>query len=150
MEHLLRYRASYPLPPFARATVADVMHVGVISCPPDADVDTVARAMATHRIHAVVVDGVVPEDGGERLVWGIVSDLDLLSATRVSGEEPTAARLAAGEVVTIDPAEQLERAAQLMLEHDVNHLVVASSESGRPLGVVSALDLAAAIAWGTA
>jgi CBS domain-containing protein len=150
MEHLLRYRTGSPLPPFAQATVADVMHVGIISCPPDADVATVARAMATHRMHAVVVDGIVSEEGGERLVWGIVSDLDLLAGMRAGEERPTAARLAGGEIVTIDPAEPLERAAQLMIDHKVHHLVVASSESGRPLGVISGLDLAAAIGWGTA
>lgn len=50
--------------------------------------------------------------------------------------------------MTIGPAEPLEQAAQVMREHRVNHLVVVSPESGRPVGVVAALDFAAAIAWG--
>lgn len=149
MEHLLRYRAPRLLPSFARATVGDVMNVGVIGCAPDADVEMVAAIMASHRIHSVVVDGIMREDGGERLVWGIVSDLDLLRSAPGRGAA-TAAQLASGEIVTVDPSDSLERAAQLMCEHDVNHLVVVSPASGRPSGILSALDLAATIAWGRA
>lgn len=148
MEHLLGYRAMQMLPAFERATVGDVMHVGVIGCPPEADVETIASAMATNRIHSVVVDGILQDERGERLVWGIVSDLDLLRAAGPERRTATAGQLAATEAVTADPGDSLERAAQLMVEHDVSHLVVASPDSGRPLGVVSALDLAAAIAWG--
>lgn len=150
MENLIRYRGTYLLPPFSRATVADVMHVGVIGCPPDADVETIAQAMAAHRIHAVVVEGIVTDAVGEHFVWGIVSDLDLLRARRGGETDATASQLAATEIVTVTPAEPLERAAQVMVEHEVNHLVVVSAGSARPLGVISALDIAHAIAWGEA
>jgi len=148
MEHILRYQ-NRPLPSFENATIGDVMHVGVIGVPPEADIETIARALASNRIHCLVVDGVIREDGrGERLVWGTITDLDLLRAAGVRGEQLTAARLAATEAVTAYPSDSLERAAQLMTEHDVSHLVVTSLDSGRPIGVVSALDLAATIAWG--
>lgn len=55
------------------AVVADVMHPGVVSCPPETDLVTVARMMASHHIHAVVVSG-------EQLEWGLISDLDLVAA----------------------------------------------------------------------
>jgi CBS domain-containing protein len=48
--------------------------------------------------------------------------------------------------VTIAPDEQLERAAALMTRHGVAHLVVVDRVEQRPVGVVSSLDLAAALA----
>jgi len=148
MEHTLRYQ-SRSLPSFENATIGDVMHVGVIGVPPEADIETVARAFASNRIHCLVVDGVISEDGrGERLVWGTITHLDLLRAGGARGAGLTAARLAATEAVTAYPSDSLECAAQLMNEHDVSHLVITSLESGRPIGVVSALDLAATLAWG--
>lgn len=38
--------------------------------------------------------------------------------------------------------ERLERAAQLMAEHGVSHLVVVDAADGHPIGVLSTLDLA--------
>jgi len=150
VENFVRNRGGRQMPSFARAKVADAMHPGVIGVAPDTDLETVARAMASHRIHAVVVEGIEPEGGGERLVWGIVSDLDLMRAHDAPEPLPTASQLAATEIVTVEPDDPLARAAQLMTEHDVNHLIVASAGSGRPLGVVSALDVAATIARGRA
>jgi CBS domain-containing protein len=46
-----------------------------------------------------------------------------------------------------EPEDALERAAQLMAEHDVTHLVVVQPHSGQPVGIVSALDVAGALAW---
>jgi len=56
----------------------------------------------------------------------------------------TAGQLAAREVVTIEPSESVSRAAQVMSEHDVSHLVVV--ERGFPVGIISSLDIAAAAA----
>jgi signal-transduction protein with cAMP-binding, CBS, and nucleotidyltransferase domain len=125
-------------------TVADAMRPGIVECQPDADLATVARLLATHGIHCVVVAGIERRShGGDRLAWGIVSDLDLVGA--LPGTEPlSAAQLAASEIVTIDPADSLDHAARLMAEHDTHHLVVASAESGRPVGVLSTLDIARA------
>ena len=39
----------------AGTTVRDAMHRGVVSCPPDASLRTLAAIMAAHRIHAVAV-----------------------------------------------------------------------------------------------
>jgi CBS domain-containing protein len=94
----------------------------------------------------VVVGGIERrERGGERLAWGIVSDLDLVRALAPNAGPAFAAQLAATEIVTVAPADSLEHAAQLMAEHDTHHLVVASSDSGRPVGVLSTLDIARAV-----
>jgi CBS domain-containing protein len=45
----------------------------------------------------------------------------------------------------VAPADPLDRAAQLMLEHGTDHLVVADPIDLRPVGVLSTLDVAAAL-----
>jgi CBS domain-containing protein len=141
------YQGSYLLPDFERATVADVMHPGVLSCRPDAPAIAVARSMATHRIHAVVVDGVrVDPVRGQRLVWGLVSDLDLARAAHAGIEGLTAGDVAATEPLTIEPDAPLTEAARLMDEHGSAHLIVTSA--GSPIAVISTLDIAGALAWG--
>jgi CBS domain-containing protein len=143
------YQGSYLMPAFENATVADAMRPGVMSCQPDAPAVSVARTMATHHIHAVVVDGIrVDPVNGEHLVWGLVSDLDVARAAHAGVESLTAADLAAGEPVTIESSASLDEAARLMAEHGTAHLVVV--ENGRPVGVISTLDIAGALAWGRA
>ena len=46
----------------------------------------------------------------------------------------------------VTPTETLERAAQLMTEHATSHLVVVDVGLLRPVGVISTLDIAAALA----
>jgi CBS domain-containing protein len=48
-------------------------------------------------------------------------------------------------VVTVSPQETLDRAAQLMLEHSTDHLVVVDPLELRPVGVLSTLDIAAVV-----
>jgi CBS domain-containing protein len=125
------------------------MQLGLIECPPDADLATVAWLMAEHRIHCVIVSGIERRDRrGEQLDWGIVSDLDLMAALRPECTDAPAGELAATEVVIADPDDSLEHAAQLMAEHDTAHLVVVSPSTGRPVGIVSTLDVARAMAAG--
>ena len=51
---------------------------------------------------------------------------------------------AATAALTVRPTETIQRAAQLMTEHATAHLVVVDEER-RPLGVISTLDIAAAL-----
>lgn len=116
--------------------VGDCMHHGILSCVADAPLGEVARIMAEHRVHAVVVT-----DPQTSRPFGIVSDLDVASAV-ASGDEPSALELAATEALAISARESLDRAAQMMSEHSVSHLVVLDSASGHPIGILSTLDLA--------
>jgi CBS domain-containing protein len=136
-------------PGLSRAVVGDVMHPGVVSCPPETDLVTVARMMATNRIHAIVVGGIErPAANGGRLAWGLISDLDLVGASLASpAGEGEAGDYASSELVTVDMGEPLERAAQLMVEHQLAHLLV-MGPGALPIGVVSTLDVAGAIARG--
>jgi predicted transcriptional regulator len=77
-----------------------------------------------------------------------VSDLDLVGAAAAGHVEAlTAGELATGAQVCISDDDQLDRAAELMSTHRVAHLVVVGAASGRPVGILSALDLAAVLAW---
>jgi CBS domain-containing protein len=133
------------LPDFAHATVADVMHAGVVHCSPDTHLADVAAMMAANRIHAVVVAGIEHRADGERLAWGLITDLDLVAARDALGDA-TAASIAATEIIAIAEGEPLEQAAQLMVEHGQSHLLVVAGRGGQPVGVVSTLDLAGALA----
>ena len=142
------YQGSYLTPSFDDATVADAMHPGVMTCPPEASAVSVARMMATHHVHAIVVEGIGPDAyPPSRRVWGIVSDLDLTrAAASGNAEDLTAAELAATEPVTIDVTAPLAEAARTMDEHGTAHLIVVDRR--RPVGMLSTLDVAGALAWG--
>ena len=130
---------------FDDAQVHDVMHPGVLTCPPETPLTTVARMMARYRVHAIVVTDFEAEGEGEE-PWRVVSDLDLAAAAAAGAlPDMSAGGVAATEVVTVGSKESLREAARLMTEHSVSHLIVTAPGSGAPVGIVSTLDLAAAI-----
>lgn len=134
-------------PALGRLRVIDAMHPGLISCSLDTPLRTVARMMATYRVHAILVTA----HGEEQLpgggVWGIVSDADLLRAAEAGDSDEQMARtIAATPVLTVTTSEQLARAAQLLVEHEVSHLIVIEPLSARPIGVLSTLDVTRALA----
>jgi CBS domain-containing protein len=127
----------------AEVLVEHAMNPGVIACARETPLSDVARMMAEHSVHAIVV-----VDGGERELWGVVSDLDLAAAAGVRDlREQTAGASAATPVLMVPPQESLRRAAQLMTEHAIAHLVVVDPGSGRPVGVLSTLDVARVLGW---
>jgi CBS domain-containing protein len=136
-----------PTPTFPRldlVRVEDVMHPGLIVCDPAAPLSVIAEAFAEERIHCVVVNGIERPRDGERLTWGIVSDRDLIRALDAPGEGVTAGSLAVTAVVTVEPQEPLDRAVQPLAEYDVAHVLVV--ERDYPVGIVSTLDVARAVA----
>ena len=125
------------------ALVGQVMHEGVLVCATDASLSEVAELMGRHGIHCLVVS-----DDPERTtsLWGIVSDLDLVAAATVRDlDEQFAGGSAVTPALTIGPEEPLRRAAQMMTEHAVAHLVVVDPTCLRPIGVLSTLDVARAV-----
>lgn len=136
-------------PAFDRARVSDAMHRVAITCQSEAPLRTVAQIMAAEHIHSVVVERGEYESAG-RSEWSIVTDLDLVRMVADDIDERTAGWAGAGEFVTVSPDESLARAAQLMVEHECTHLVVIDPNGGRPIGVLSTLDIAGAVAAETA
>lgn len=122
--------------PLGRYTVLNALQLDLIECSADADVRSIARTMAEHTVHCVVVRNT---DSGD---WGIVSDLDLMAAMRPELADSTAGRLAATDPLTVGPADTLQHAAQLMAEHQTSHAVVVDPVTGEPVGIVSTLDVA--------
>jgi CBS domain-containing protein len=143
------YRGSYLMPSFDHATVADAMHPGILGCEPDTSLSEVAQIMATHHVHCVAVIGISHEEP-ECGVWGVISDLDLVRAGIRNGVGTTARTLAEQPLVTVEPTVPVREASELMLAHQVTHLVVIQTGSGRPIGILSTADVAAVIAWGEA
>jgi CBS domain-containing protein len=141
-----QYRGSYLLPPLSEIEVAEVMHAGIMSARPDMPVRTLARTMSTYRIHAVVVAGIASHgEGHERLVWRVLSDMDLVRAVATGRADASAGELATADAVTIEPTARLETAAKLMDERGAAHLVVVDQDE--PVGVISSFDVANALAW---
>ena len=134
-------------PGLDRIDVIDAMHPGLISCSLDTPLRTVARMMATYRVHAILVTAHGEETLPGGGLWGVISDADLMHAAEAGAFEVTPAReIAHSPVLMVASGDPLARAAELMAEHQVTHLVVIEPGSARPIGVVSTLDVARALA----
>ena len=135
-------------PRLDRLAVTDAMHAGVETCPTHTPLRSVARMMAGFRIHAVVVFDEESDDSGDAELWGVVSDLDLVKAAS-AGEiaDRTAGGTAVTPIVMVDRGETLAHAVQLMSEHEITHLVVVDPKTERPVGILSTLDVARALAY---
>ena len=145
MSATLETSLSYPA--LQSLLVIDAMHPGVISCPTGTPLRTVARMMASYRVHAILVTAHEDARMPDGSLWGIISDADLVRAARTGNFDRRPAETIAGTpplmVATADP---LPHAAELMAEHGVSHLVVVERRSMRPIGVLSTLDVARALA----
>jgi CBS domain-containing protein len=131
-------------PSLGSSRVADAMTTGVISCPPDTPLRAVAGLMALRRVYAVYVFDHGSDERGES--WGLVSDLDLVAATRGDFDDRTARDTSVTPLVSVRGDDLLDRAAQLMAKHSVSHLAVLDPLSKRPIGVLSTLDVARVVA----
>ena len=137
-------------PALDELTVSDAMHGGVLTCTLDTPLREVARIMARYRVHAVVaIGGHTVQEALQGSLWGIVSDHDLVDAVaRGEIDEATAGGTAGTPLVMVQPDETLARAAAMMREHQVTHLVVVDPDSALPVGVLSTLDIAKALSIG--
>jgi CBS domain-containing protein len=140
------FEPAHRLRPFAELRAIDAMHPGMISCPSATPLRTVARMMASYRVHAIVVHAYEDDGlpGGE--AWGVVTDADLVRAGLDNDLDGlTATQVAATPVLTVSTVDPLERAMQLMVENEVTHVIVVERHSRRPIGVLSTLDVARAM-----
>lgn len=131
------------------ATIGQVMTPGVIACRPDTPVRELAGRMAEMHVHCVAVSGVDGRpDRDEHLMWGLVTHMDVIHSAHRGELATPAGELAATTSIALREDASLERAATLMAEHDVEH-VVAVGSSGLPSGVVSTLDVIRILAAGS-
>jgi CBS domain-containing protein len=111
------------------------MRLGLVRCPPDASLRTVARMLAGYAVHAVAV-----MDGDE---WSIITARDVARAAWRDPDTTCAGELHAGPAVTVEPDMPLPGAAEVMSRRRVTHLLVVDPETRLPLAVLSTLDVAA-------
>jgi len=136
---------SYLTPSFPHATVGDAMRPWVLSCERATPLVTVAQRMAGEHVHAIIVLA----DHGDRRPYAVVTDRDLLRAAD-RFDELTAGDVATEAVLEARVNEPLSEAARRMADHDATHAVVIDERSGRPVGVLSTLDIAGILGWGRA
>ncbi|MDK2372409.1 MAG: CBS domain-containing protein [Candidatus Korarchaeota archaeon] len=109
---------------------------GFISVTPDKTVREAAKVMANKGIgFLVVVDSSDP-----RKVVGVLSERDIIRALASNKEDAKVEELMTKDVVTVKDTDTLYKAAKLMREHRIRHLVVVN-EDGIPVGVLSIRDL---------
>jgi CBS domain-containing protein len=145
---VLPSHGSYLLPHFDHATVADAMHPGILSCDAGATLTEVARIMSTHHVHCIVVRGAPGDEAGESPLVGIISDFDLLRAGIRPDAPDTATALARQPVIRLETTATLRDAAELMLTKGTSHILAVNPDTGRPVGILSTLDIAGVLAWG--
>ena len=121
--------------------VADAMRRRLIAVRADEPLHAVARLMAAERVHAVLVD---PQVRPARVVTATdvarrAADADAVTAGEAAG--PPAA--------TVSADRSLAEAAALMGDREIAHLVVLDPASGQAVGMLSTLDVATVLAWGT-
>jgi CBS domain-containing protein len=128
--------------------VRDAMHPGIVACSQSASIAEVAHVMADCRVHCVAVIGGADDDQKNPVIRGIVSDLDLLKWAVGPDVHATAGAVARDPIVYVAPDTPLHEAAETMVEQETQHLVVVQSPQHTPLGILSALDIAAVLARG--
>jgi CBS domain-containing protein len=127
-------------------TVRDLMHSGLLTCQPEANIGQLSLMLTRHHVHALIV-----ADPDNHPV-GIISDYDLLAGEWLSADSQSLATmrtLTAGELMsspidTIDAASPLQLAAHKLIDKDINRLLV--TDNRIPVGVISTSDFVASIA----
>lgn len=129
--------------------VRDAMTTPIVTCTPDVPIEEVAELMARNRIHSVVV----LQSGGDDAApahrrWGVLSDLDLVAAAPwgEGDDSAEAGAVAASPQVVVRAGDSLSAAALLMAEYATAHVLVIEEGLDEPVGILSALDVARALA----
>src|SRR5262249_61339746 len=80
--------------------------------------------------------------------WGVVSDPDLVAAPQPALDALTAGATAVTPLVSVLADSSIGEAGSLMAQYGIAHLAVTDPDSRRPIGVISTLDIARAVAAG--
>jgi len=102
--------------------------------------------MATFSVHAIFVFEHADDAAEAPQLWAVVSDLDLVAATPLDLDTLTAGSTAVTPLVSIAADRPLAEAGGLMATYGTAHLAVTEPRAARPIGVISTLDIARAVA----
>lgn len=127
-------------------TINDLMHRGLITCPPGASLGQVAALLDEHQVHALVVANHPSKP------LGIISDFDILVGEWLSVDDKsldamrdmTAHDLMTTPIETVESSTPVSEVARRMYEKDIHRLLVTESE--KPVGIISISDFVAGIA----
>ena len=122
--------------------VGDVMHRGIVSCARGSTACEIAQLMISEGVHCVAVRSPSPEPGHPPLIWGIVTDLNLLRALAEGNSDATAETLAGGQVIRVRPTQTISEAADVMVRSGAHHVVVIDPDDLQPIGMLSTTDIA--------
>jgi len=120
--------------------VRDLMHPGILTCPPDLTLGQVAVLLNEHHVHGIFVSGA---DGR---ILGVVTDYDLLAGEWLSADRQSLGvmrKMTAGEIMstpvdTVEVSTPASEAVKRMKDDVVRRLLV--TEKGKPVGVISVSD----------
>jgi CBS domain-containing protein len=118
-------------------TVREVMTSKLCSIDTDKSITYAAKMMRDEDV------GLAPIVEGDRLV-GVLTDRDIAVRVVAEGRDPEQVKVtevASGDLVTLDPQQDLDEALRLMAQHQVRRLPVVE-EDGRLVGVVAQADVA--------
>lgn len=103
-------------------------------------IGTTASVMeATHTMHDNAIHSLLVEESGEYI--GIVTNHDIskkVVSENLDPEKVQVADVMSFPLIKLESQESMERAAQVMRDHCIHHLVV--TEHGRMLGILSITD----------
>jgi CBS domain-containing protein len=119
--------------------VRGIMRHGVVSVPEHATLESVFRAMADHRVHAVLV---TPRGGGRPLGW--VTAKAVLTWMNLDSSAAQAHQAIQEPAVTIAPDAPVGRAIEVLSRPGVTHLLVCDEGTDAGEGVITPLDVIAA------
>jgi len=147
MAYMAHREETLPVP-FETGRVGEAMSRGVISCAAETPLRVVARMMATYGVHAIFVFEPIDEDDETPRLWALVSDLDLVAATQLDLDALTAGATAVTPLVSVGADSSIAEAGSLMAQYGIAHLAVTDPGTRCPIGVISTLDIARAVAAG--
>jgi len=94
---------------------------------------------ATHTMHDNAIHSLLVEESGEYI--GIVTNHDISKKVVSENMDPEKVQVAdvmTYPIIKLESQESMERAAQVMRDHNIHHLVV--TEDGNMLGIISSTD----------
>jgi len=115
---------------------------GVMTADPRS-LESGSNAIEAARLMRDVDVGIIPVVEGDKLI-GTVTDRDIVIRVVAEGKDPattTLGEIASRELVTLDPAQDLDEALRLMAHHQVRRLPVVE-EDGKLVGIVAQKDVA--------
>ena len=120
-------------------TCRDVMTKDPTTLLPTDTIQTIAQVMAREDVGVVPI---VEKRGSMRLV-GVVTDRDIVLRHVAEGQDATletATSVMTKTLVTVAPGDDVQRALDAMMEHQVRRVLVA--ENGDLVGVIAQADVA--------